>query len=101
LLNDIVTFTGFLIWAFRTSCNLPLAGTMTDGAFFQATPLFTSRAFGLAEEPVKTLNKFRKRKTLISGETMSPPIDGELSHIVLYLGESFQKTCLIQRTCIT
>jgi hypothetical protein len=58
-------------------------------------------AFRLAEEPVKTFNKFRKRKTLISGETMSPPIDGKLFDTIPHLGESFQKIFLIQRTGIT
>jgi hypothetical protein len=64
---------------------------MTDGAFFQATPLFTSRAFGLAQEPVEALNKLRKKETLISGETMSPPIYREMFNILFYFGECFQK----------
>jgi hypothetical protein len=54
-----------------------MVSTLADGAFFETTPLFTSKAFWLAEKPVKAINKFRKRETLISGETMSPPVDGE------------------------
>lgn len=99
--NYIVTLTGFLIWAFRASYNLPLNSALSDGAFFETTTLFTSQAFRLVEEPVEALNKFRKRKTIISGVTMSPKIDGELFHIAIYFGESLQKICMIQRTGIT
>ena len=96
--DSVVNFTCVHVRAFRTVCNLPLASALADGAFFETTPLFTSKALGLTEKPVKALNKFRKREALISRETMSPPVDGELFYIVPHLGESFQKICLIQRT---
>jgi hypothetical protein len=93
--------TTFLLWAFRAAYNLSLGSALSDGAFLETSTLFTSQAFGLVKEPVKALDKFRNRKTLIPGKTMSPPIDGQLFDILPYLREGIQKICPIQRTGIT
>jgi hypothetical protein len=53
------------------------------------------------EEPLKALDKLRKRKTFFAWKAMSPPVYGKLFHIFLYLSDGCQKFPVIQLAIIT
>jgi len=99
--NDIVTLTVFLIWAFRTLCNLPLDGTVTEGTLFQPSSFLASWAIGMTQKPLYTLEKFRKREALYSRKAMGPPVYRELVNVVFYFSQGFQEIRGAERTLIT
>ncbi len=62
--NDVVTLTIFLLRAFRTLRDLPLAGTLTDGTLLQPPSFLASQAFGMTQKPLETPEKLGERKAL-------------------------------------
>ena len=76
-------------------------GADTDGAAIQPPPASAPRAFGMGEKPAQAPVEFRQGKTLVSPETMSPPVNPKLFHEPFHLCNIFYEFRVVQLTLIT